>query len=99
MSHAFADIAFAPSVKAAQQREGSRAGYQRNCEAGDEIFNDRLGEAEAGFIGAQRSFYLAGVCETGWPYLQHRGGPRGILKVLDPKTLAFLASRAAGPPA
>jgi predicted pyridoxine 5'-phosphate oxidase superfamily flavin-nucleotide-binding protein len=89
MSHAFADIAFTPSVKAAQQRDGSRAGYARNFESGGEVVNDRLGAAEAGFIAAQRSFYMATVSETGWPYLQHRGGPRGFLKVLDDKTLAF----------
>lgn len=89
MSHAFADIAFTPSVKAAQQRDGSRASYARNLEGGGETFNDRLGEDEAAFIAAQRSFYLATVSETGWPYLQHRGGPRGFLKVLDEKTLAF----------
>lgn len=89
MSHAFADIAFTPSVKAAQQRDGSRAGYARNFEGDAEVSNDRLGEAEAEFIGAQRSFYLATVSETGWPYLQHRGGPRGFLKVLDARTLAF----------
>lgn len=89
MTHAFADLAFTPSVKAAQQREGSRAGYARNFEGPGEAFNHRLGEAEAGFIAAQRSFYIATVSETGWPYVQHRGGPVGLLKVLDEKTLAF----------
>ncbi len=89
MSHAFADIAFTPSVKAAQQRDGSRSGYARNFEGEAEAFNDRLGEAEREFIAAQRSFYMATVSETGWPYVQHRGGPRGFLKVLDDKTLAF----------
>ncbi len=89
MSHAFAELAFTPSVKAAQQRDGSRAGYARNFESDTEVFNGRLGEAEADFIAAQRSFYMATVSETGWPYLQHRGGPRGFLKVLDDKTLAF----------
>jgi predicted pyridoxine 5'-phosphate oxidase superfamily flavin-nucleotide-binding protein len=89
MPHAFAEIAFTPSVKAAQQRDGSRAGYARNFERDAEISNDRLGDAEAEFIAAQRSFYMATVSETGWPYLQHRGGPRGFLKVLDDKTLAF----------
>lgn len=89
MSHAFADIAFTPSVRAAQQRDGSRAGYARSFESDGEVFNDRLGETEAQFIAAQRSFYIATVSETGWPYLQHRGGPRGFLKVLDDKTLAF----------
>lgn len=89
MSHAFANIAFTPSVKAAQQRDGSRSNYERNFESDAEVFNDRLGEAEVGFIAAQRSFYMATVSETGWPYLQHRGGPRGFLKVLDDRTLAF----------
>jgi uncharacterized protein len=89
MTHAFADIAFTPSVKAAQQRDGSRAGYARNFESGGEVVNRRLGEAERDFILAQRSFYMATVSETGWPYVQHRGGPRGFLKVLDDATLAF----------
>lgn len=89
MPHAFASIFFTPSVKAAQQRDGSRAGYARSFERDTEVFNDRLGEAEADFIAQQRSFYMATVSETGWPYLQHRGGPRGFLKVLDDKTLAF----------
>jgi uncharacterized protein len=89
MSHAFADIAFTPSVKAAQQRDGSRGGYARSFEGKVDVYNDRLGEPEREFIAAQRSFYMASVSETGWPYVQHRGGPRGFLKVLDDKTLAF----------
>ncbi len=89
MSNAFAEIAFTPSVKAAQQRDGSRAGYGGSFEGGAVVFNDRLGDAEADFIAAQRSFYMATVSETGWPYVQHRGGPRGFLKVMDAKTLAF----------
>lgn len=89
MSHAFAEIAFTPSVKAAQQRDGSRSNYARNFEGDAEVFNDCLGDAETDFIAAQRSFYMATVSETGWPYLQHRGGPRGFLKVLDDTTLAF----------
>ena len=83
MSHAFADIAFTPSVKAAQQRDGSRAGYARNFEGGP-ADHRRLGPEETDFIAAQRSFYMATVSETGWPYVQHRGGPRGFLKVLTP---------------
>jgi uncharacterized protein len=89
MSHAFAEIAFTPAVKAAQQRDGSRAGYARSFEGDTEVYNDRLGTRETEFIAVQRSFYMATVSETGWPYLQHRGGPRGFLKVLDDKTLAF----------
>ena len=48
-----------------------------------------LGPAEAGFLGAADSFYLATVSETGWPYIQHRGGPRGFLKVVSPTRLSF----------
>ena len=89
MSNAFADIAFTPAVKAAQQRDGSRASYARNFEGAGASVNQRLGEHEAHFIAQQRSFYMACVSETGWPYVQHRGGPRGFLKVLDEQTLAF----------
>lgn len=89
MPHAFANIAFTPSVKAAQQREGSRATYARNFEGSGDTMNHKLGETEANFIAAQRSFYLATVSETGWPYVQHRGGPVGFLKPLDEKSLAF----------
>ncbi len=89
MSHAFAEIAFTPSVKAAQQRDGSRAGYARNFEGGGETQNLRLGDDETAFIAAQRSFYMASVSQTGWPYVQHRGGAVGFLKVLDDQTLGF----------
>lgn len=89
MSHAFARIAFTPAVKAAQTRDGSRNSYARAFERNDGTQNDRLGAAETEFIAAQRSFYLATVSETGWPYVQHRGGPVGFLKVLDANTLGF----------
>jgi uncharacterized protein len=89
MSNAFATIAFTPAVKAAQQLDGSRAAYARNFERGDGVMNQRLGADEADFIARQRSFYMSTVSETGWPYVQHRGGPRGFLKVLDDQTLAF----------
>jgi predicted pyridoxine 5'-phosphate oxidase superfamily flavin-nucleotide-binding protein len=89
MPHAFAKLAFTPAVKAAQLRDGSRASYARNLEGEGEVFNDKLGQAEADFIAAQRSFYLATVSETGWPYVQHRGGPVGFVRVLDEKTIAF----------
>jgi predicted pyridoxine 5'-phosphate oxidase superfamily flavin-nucleotide-binding protein len=55
---------------------------------GDRTF-DRFTPNEAAFIAARDSFYMATVSETGWPYVQHRGGPRGFLKVLDETTLAF----------
>ena len=89
MSHAFADIAFTPQVKAAQQRDGSRASYARSFEADAESFNDRLGKAEVEFLIRLRSFYMATVSETGWPYVQHRGGPAGFVHVIDDQHIAF----------
>ncbi len=87
MSSHFLNIANTPSVKAAQARHGSRAVYARH-DAGSSD-EDPLGPAEAAFIAARDSFYMATVSETGWPYIQHRGGPAGFLKVLDPHTLGF----------
>lgn len=89
MPHAFAEIAFTPAVKAAQQRDGSRAGYARSFEGDAERFNDRLDTTEVDFLSKLRSFYLATVSETGWPYVQHRGGPPGFVQVLDDRQIAF----------
>lgn len=89
MAHAFANIAFTPAVKQAQVREGSRAGYARAFEHDAGLDHQRLGPDEAEFIARQRSFVLATVSETGWPYVQHRGGPRGFAKLLDERTLAW----------
>ena len=92
MSHAFADIAFTPAVRDAQARDGSRAQYARAFESGDDIRNAKLGPEEEAFIHAQRSFYMATVSETGWPYVQHRGGSPGFLRVVDSRTLSFADS-------
>ncbi|CAN7483570.1 pyridoxamine 5'-phosphate oxidase family protein [Pseudoxanthomonas sp. LjRoot143] len=89
MRHAFANIAFTPAVRDVQARDGSRAQYARAFESGDEVRNADLGPDEAAFIHAQRSFYMATVSETGWPYVQHRGGTPGFLRVVDAKTLSF----------
>lgn len=89
MKHAFANIAFTPAVRDVQARDGSRAQYARAFESGDEVRNAELGPDEAAFIHAQRSFYMATVSETGWPYVQHRGGTPGFLRVVDAKTLSF----------
>lgn len=88
MSHRFADIAFTPTVKQVQERQGSRRAYARN-ESVAEPFNNKLTEAEAQFIAARDSLYMASVGETGWPYIQHRGGPAGFVRVLDPQTIGF----------
>ncbi|WP_072376483.1 pyridoxamine 5'-phosphate oxidase family protein [Hyphomicrobium sp. NDB2Meth4] len=87
MGHKFAELAFTPNVKAEQEAQGSRASYAR-FEVGED-HHDVLGPQEAAFIGMRDSFYMATVGETGWPYIQHRGGPSGFLKVLDERTLGF----------
>ncbi len=86
MAYGFLDIARTPSVKAAQAAnrvEGLWTDFK-----GKRTF-DRFTEAEAQFIAARDSFYMATVSESGWPYVQHRGGPPGFLRMLDDKTLAF----------
>ena len=86
MPYGFLDIATTPSVHAAQVALGS-AGLYEGVGAGRAF--DRFGPAEQAFIAARDSFYMASVSETGWPYVQHRGGPPGFIKLLDDKTLAF----------
>ncbi|WP_426415233.1 2Fe-2S iron-sulfur cluster-binding protein [Aestuariirhabdus sp. LZHN29] len=87
MPRAFANIAFTPSVKAAQRRNGSResnAGFEGGAHE-----SVQLGAPEREFIAARDSFYQSTVAENGWPYVQHRGGAAGFLQVLDEKTLGF----------
>ena len=83
----FTEIAFTPDVKAAQQRAGSRRAYARLEGGADEP--DSLGEDETRFLAERDSFYMASTGTSGWPYIQHRGGPRGFVHVLDEHTLAF----------
>lgn len=87
MGNRFAEIAFTPAVQARQETHGSRASYARF--AGGDPWNDRLGPKEREFVAARDGFYLATVSETGWPYVQYRGGPPGFLRVLDERTLAW----------
>jgi len=87
MGHKFAEIAFTPNVRQVQEQNGSRKNYVQ-MESGPDS-NDRLGDREAEFIAARDSLYMATVSETGWPYIQHRGGPPGFLRVLDDKTIGF----------
>jgi len=86
MAYGFLDIARTPSVKAAQAANGSDRLWTDF--KGKRAF-DRFTEAEAQFVAARDSFYIATVSESGWPYVQHRGGPPGFLRVLDDTTLAF----------
>ncbi len=81
------DVAFTPSVKSVQERRGSRKGYA-NMEAKGG-WATSVSPDLAAFIAEVRSFYLATASADGQPYIQHRGGPKGFLHVLDGKTLAF----------
>lgn len=87
MGHKFAELAFTQNVKAEQAGRGSRRAYER-FEQGEDHHNV-LGPQESAFISMRDSFYMATVSETGWPYIQYRGGPAGFLKVLDEKTIGF----------
>ena len=87
MGRAFANLAFTPLVKQQQQQHGSRELYERLSQSGK--VDDRLGEAERDFISRRDGFYMASVTETGWPYIQFRGGAPGFLRILDDTTLGF----------
>jgi uncharacterized protein len=88
VAHAYLSQLVTPSVAAAQERYGSRTAQARHVERAD--VPDRLGPDEAEFIVLQDHFFLASTGETGWPYVQHRGGPPGFLRVLDDgSTLAW----------
>lgn len=80
------DVAFTPAVKAIQTRKGSREAYGRVEQRG---WRTEVDETLATFLAEASSFYLATASADGQPYIQHRGGPKGFLKVLDSRTLAF----------
>jgi predicted pyridoxine 5'-phosphate oxidase superfamily flavin-nucleotide-binding protein len=82
--HRFFDIAFTPAVQTEQARRGSRAGYAAAAGRNDDgAASDMLTATESSFIAARDSFYIATVSETGWPYVQHRGGPPGFVRRVD----------------
>ena len=87
MAHQYAKVTFTKAVRDVQKELNSRAGYASMDEGED--YNYLLSEHEAEFIAQRDSFYMASVSETNWPYVQHRGGPAGFLKVLDASTLGF----------
>ena len=87
MGRRFAKLAFTPLVKAEQTVHGSRHLYERVEHSIDP--GDRLGTAEQGFIRERDGFYMASVTETGWPYIQFRGGHIGFIHVIDAQTIAF----------
>ena len=87
MARAFANITFTPSVKAAQLRYGSRE-FNEHFEQTEDPRN-LLSTKEVSFIAARDSFYQATVGENGWPYVQHRGGDIGFVKVLDARRIVY----------
>jgi len=86
MPYGFLDIAATPGVRAAQEANGSGEFWAKFH--GDRTF-DRFTPAEAAFIAERDSLYMATISENGWPYVQHRGGPPGFIRILDEKTLAI----------
>lgn len=84
MGYDYLDILTTPLVRAAQDANGSGSVYSRMKKA-----SHRFTEDETSFIAAADSFYVASQSESGWPYIQHRGGPKGFLKVLNDQTLGF----------
>lgn len=88
MARNYVHTLFTDQARAMQAADGSREAYAR-MEEGADGSPDLLGEKEAQFIAARDSFYLASVTPEGWPYVQHRGGPAGFLKMLDASRLGF----------
>ncbi len=87
-THTFSsDVAFTPAVKAIQARKGSRNAYARVEQHGG--WRTEIDEDLSAFLAAQDSMFLATASADGQPYIQHRGGPKGFIKVLDKNTLAF----------
>jgi ferredoxin-NADP reductase/predicted pyridoxine 5'-phosphate oxidase superfamily flavin-nucleotide-binding protein len=87
MGHHYAEVAFTETIKALQRENGSRNAYAA-MERGPQSRHKLTGK-EVEFIQARDSFYMASVGETGWPYVQHRGGPKGFMRVLDEHTIGF----------
>ena len=83
----FGSLVFTPLIKKLQERYGSRRQYERMENSG--ASQDRFTAFETEFLAGRDSFYMATMGATGWPYVQHRGGPKGFLKVIDDHTLAF----------
>ncbi len=84
MAHKFLDLAFTPPVQAAQLHY-----YGRSQVLPPALVDDVLGPEETAFIAARDSFYLSSVSASGWPYVQHRGGPVGFCQVTGPNEISF----------
>ena len=88
MTQTFGSLVFTPAVKALQERYGSRRQYARMEELGGAV-RAGLGPEERDFLGERDTFYMASLGATGWPYVQLRAGPKGFLKVIDDRAIAF----------
>ena len=87
MGRRFQELAFTPLVKEHQQEHGSRSQYERLAERAP--LGNTLGPDEQAFLALRDSFYMASVSETGWPYVQHRGGPKGFVHIINPSLIGF----------
>jgi predicted pyridoxine 5'-phosphate oxidase superfamily flavin-nucleotide-binding protein len=87
MAYSFGSLVFTPTIKAMQERYGSRPAYAKRETSA--FVAEPIGPSGAQFLAECDSFYMASVGESGWPYVQHRGGPKGFLKVIDDRTIAF----------
>lgn len=87
MGRRFQELAFTPSVKKNQLEHGSRRQYERMEQTSPA--GNTLGPAEQNFIQHRDSFYMASISETGWPYIQHRGGNRGFVRIINPGLIGF----------
>ncbi len=94
MTENFTELAFTESVKAQQEKYGTRTAYSRMERGGK--FRNQITWQEQRHIEDRDGFYLSSVGENGWPYMQFRGGPKGFLKVIDDNTLAFADFRGNG---
>ena len=88
MTAKYLQTLLSPAARALQNEDGSREIYE-NMEARSDGSDDRLTEREIRFLEARDSFYMASVTEDGWPYVQHRGGPKGFLKALSDRQIGF----------
>jgi predicted pyridoxine 5'-phosphate oxidase superfamily flavin-nucleotide-binding protein len=87
MGRRFAELTFTPLVKAQQQKHGSRRQYERVEQS--IIAGSELGPDERAMISSRDGFYMASIGESGWPYVQYRGGPKGFLRIVDDHTIGF----------
>ena len=87
MAHQFSTLTFTDDIKAVQREMGSRSANEKLTERGSA--NDTFGDFEKDFISRRDGFYISTIGESGWPYIQFRGGPVGFLHIVDDRTLAY----------